>query len=418
MTYPDPFENDHFAGPRVATAASDHPDTATALRLIVAELMTDQPRPPDFVSIHHGAARAGSAILPLAQTLLPGSALHGASSCRGVMTDRGMLDADDTAIGVFAVWDARGAFGSAMAPLGDCPRTAACDATRTALARAGRPGEAPGLLWLSAAPGQEEAVLDGIRDVVGHRVLIVGASAADAAMTGGWSVFSHDGVTAAGVAVSVLFPSAPVASVFGSGYAPTGHSGTVTAAQGLSLQTIDGRPAAEVYGEWRGDPAPWPAVGRRAILSEAALAPLGRRLSEIDGIETYLLAHPAAICPDGSLELFSAIRAGERLHLMTGSQASLVQRAGRIASRSRERLGEARCAGALVVYCAGCMLAVRDRMPEVVDTIRESLGSAPFLGVFSYGEQGEPLDGGAMHANLMISCTTFAAPPDPPISRE
>jgi hypothetical protein len=53
------------------------------------------------------------------------------------------------------------------------------------------------------------------------------------------------------------------------------------------------------------------------------------------------------------------------------------------------------------------MLAVRDRLYEVQQGINAALGDVPWLGVFTFGEQGVPAGGVAKHGNLMISCTVF-----------
>lgn len=393
----------------VVTATSDLHDTRNAIDEILTAVMRGRDRTPDFISVHYGASRRVHDLWPLIMAAFGGSAVHGASSCKGVMTQQGILDAGDDAIGVFALWDRAGAFGSAMEPLGDCARTAARMATQAALRRAGRSGEVPEIVWLAATPGQEEAVLDGVRDLVGTKALIVGGSAADSAVSGAWSVFSSDDISADGVVVSVLFTSTPVSSVYASGYAPTNRRGIVTAAHGRRLLEIDGRPAAEVYRQWCGHAIDQQAADRAGFLVDSALAPLGRKLSDHEGIESFLMAHPAGFGPDGSLDVFADVIVGEELHLMTGSRDSLVHRAGRIARQCRDGLAQGVPAGALVVYCGGCMMAVRERMSEVVSGLNASLGGAPFLGLFTFGEQGEILDHGARHANLMISCTAFAA---------
>ena len=51
-------------------------------------------------------------------------------------------------------------------------------------------------------------------------------------------------------------------------------------------------------------------------------------------------------------------------------------------------VGASDVAGALVVYCGGCMLAVQGRMDEVVNGINAALAGRPFLGTFTFGEQG------------------------------
>jgi hypothetical protein len=92
--------------------------------------------------------------------------------------------------------------------------------------------------------------------------------------------------------------------------------------------------------------------------------------------------------------------------LMKGTLESLVSRAGRVADRARQK---GRCIGGLVTYCAGCMLAVDDRMPEVVDSVNSVL-RAPFLGIFTFGEQGALLGPRAYHGNLMISVVSLGQP--------
>ena len=44
-------------------------------------------------------------------------------------------------------------------------------------------------------------------------------------------------------------------------------------------------------------------------------------------------------------------------------------------------------AGALMVYCGGCMLSVRERLDEVIGGVSQALDSAPFLGTFTFGDR-------------------------------
>jgi hypothetical protein len=249
-------------------------------------------------------------------------------------------------------------------------------------------------------------VLKGIRSVVGPGVLIVGGSAADNDVTGRWAQLGPSGTYADGVVVSVLFPSVPITSAYQSGYAPTGESGVVTRVAGRRVFEIDGRPAAEIYHRWTGGAVPMAQAGPEPILAAATLWPLGRFTRQIAGVPFHLLAHPAVANPDGSLDMFADLAEGDRIWQMQGSADSLVSRAGRIARQAHDDAGGA-VSGALVVYCGGCMLAVRDRMDEVRSGIAEALGEAPWLGVFTFGEQGVPAGGSASHGNLMISCTIF-----------
>lgn len=335
------------------------------------------------------------------------SCVHGATSCLGSMTSDGITDA----LGVFAIEDAEGAYGTAMAPYGDDPKTAARTATLDALRSADRLGETPELIWLSCTPGVEEDVIAGIETVVGTEVPIIGGSAADNSVSGDWFVFDQENKLSVGVIVTVMFPSAPVSFAYHNGYAPTKKTGTVTKVEGRRVLEIDHRPALDVYRDWTDGAVSVSKEtdGMQSILSESTLWPLGRKVTELGGVSSFLLAHPAAANHVGAIDLFATVDEGEVLTQMTGTETSLIERAGRVASlaRSTGYKDNAPISGALMVYCGGCMLSVRDRLDEVVGGVAESLGGAPFLGTFTFGEQGRIHGAGNRHGNLMISCIVF-----------
>ena len=354
----------------------------------------------DFVSMHSNCEVDVTGLKGM--TRLP--ALHGASSCLGAMTDTGIHDG----VAAFVVEDPDGAYGTAMVPFGSDPRTAAREAARKALLNADRIGERPEIVWVSATPGAEEDILAGIEDIAGAEVPIIGGSAADNDVAGNWFVFDQDGIAKAGVVVSVLFPSQPVSFAYQNGYSPSEHSGVVTKATGRIVHEIDNRSALDVYTEWTHG-AVWIDRAKpeaQTILSASTLWPLGREFSHVGEVPFYLLAHPANAYQAGDIELFATVEEGETLTLMTGTEQSLVNRAGRVATLARAtgRTLEKPIAGALMIYCGGCMLTVRDQLPNVVAGVNEALDGAPFVGAFTFGEQGALLQAGNRHGNLMISC--------------
>jgi hypothetical protein len=325
------------------------------------------------------------------------------------MTDEGLDLSSGTALGGFAIFDPAGDYASASADLGTDPEAAAALATRTALARAGRVGEAPDLVWMTAAPGREEAVLAGIKQVVGPRTLIVGGSAGDDDLTGGWSQFSTGSSHAVGVTVSVLFPSGPVTCCFMGDHAPTRSSGIVTAARGRVLLEIDDRPAADVYAEWSRIPLPDPGRRARPVLTESLYWPLGRVAGHLSGTPLHLVAHPAEIRSDGSVLAFAEFVAGDRIWQMMASTPGALPQAERVAHQARAAC-ETRPLGALLVICGGAVKANRHRIERVQQAVLGALGPVPFLGLFTYGEQGAFPGGQSLHGNLMMSCTLFGAP--------
>lgn len=395
---------------KIASSWSTATQTQAAFDEAWASLVARMGSSPNYLLIYFTENYPAEA-LHTALGLLPSSVkVQGCTSCLGVMTEAGMHSEDGRGLAMLGIRDEGGAYGVGAAAMGNDPRAAARSALEAALADSGRAGELPDIVWVNAAPGREEEVLQGISDLVGTNVPLMGGSAADNRIAGGWRQLTRDGCFSDAVVVSVMMPALHVSSSFQCGYLPTAHSGIVTSATGRIVHAIGGRPAAGVYREWTGDLLDGvPAAGGN-ILSLTTLAPLGRMLGKVGEVPLYTLSHPDALLPDGSLSLFAEVAESEELVLMTGSKTSLVTRAGRVAKAAVDRGGYAADAilGAVVVYCAGCMMTVQERLPDVVAELNAALGGSPFIGIFTFGEQGCLLDGHPSHGNLMISSLVFA----------
>lgn len=138
---------------------------------------------PDFVALHVGVGLDAAELHDAARSALGVTALHGGSSCLGIMGAAG-VDIGGSGLGAFAIWDAKGSFGTSSVDLGDNAEAAAQRAGLAALEHAGRPGEIPEMVWMTVAPGCEEQVIAGLRSVVGADTLIVGGSSADNDVSG------------------------------------------------------------------------------------------------------------------------------------------------------------------------------------------------------------------------------------------
>lgn len=353
----------------------------------------------------------------------PGVPVLGGSSAGGLMSQDGL--ADHHQIGLMGLEDPGGDYGVAAGPLEGDPQACATALLLAAMDRAGCPGELPALVWIYQEPGSEEAVLAGLRRVLGDRCPIVGGSAADNAVAGRWRQLGPQGPLRGGLAVAVLYPTAAVRVVFQGGYEPTGQSGVVTGVggttgrrqgvqpdapmQGRELLTIDGKPAAEVYNQWL-DGALQPQLdGGGVILAQTALHPLAVKVGQVHGLSHYLLVHPESVTPGRTLRTFCDLRVGDRLQAMRGDRSRLVFRAGRVAAQARAALPAGQTvAGALIVYCGGCRMAVGEEVQAVMQALRQRLGPVPFLGCFTFGEQGWLLDRN-VHGNLMVAAVVFGA---------
>lgn len=367
---------------------------------------------PTLLLIYFTEAYPAGELRRAIDDLQPSVRVQGATSCRAVMSEDGVHQEAGRALGLFGINDPRGDYGVGAAPADTSPRTAGRQAAAAALADAGHPPRRPAAVWMNASPGDEEAVILGIREVVGQQVPILGGSAADDRAAGHWKLLTRNALTRDAVVVSVLGPRCRLAHAQQSDCLRTGPHGQVTAASGRRLERIDGRPAAEVYREWtaRRFTAPLPPSGR--ILAEGAQAPLGRLregAAENPGVAPL---QPYAMTPDGALELFAPVQAGAPLCLLDAApeaQAACAA-AATAAAFDAANLAADDPLGALLAHNAAAQIGLGPRLPQVVDALNATLRGNPFLGFFSFGEQGTPSAGPSAHRNLSVSSLVFARP--------
>lgn len=397
----------------LVSVAAKGPDLDAVLRDLCAQI-DGAGIMPAFAYVFQGCDHDPARIHDFVTRRLRGTRFIGGSSAAGLMTDGGLWPSDS--LGMLLIADPDGDYGVAVADLGEDAAGDAAALVEQALVDAGCPGELPELVWIYQAPGREEAVMAGIRRVIGDRCPILGGSSADNDISGRWHQFGTDGMVRRGLAVAVLFPSGGIGHAFQGGYAPTGMQGVVTAVRceatgsgerGRLILEIDGQPAAEVYNRWIGNRLAGRLRNGGSILADTTTCPLGVEAARIGGVSQFLLVHPESLSARGALTTFAEVERGARLHAMQGDRQRLIDRAGRVVGAAADAIGGPETtAGGLIVYCAGCRLAVGDRMEEVRQAVAAGLAQQPFIGCFTFGEQGSLL-GTNWHANLMVSAIAF-----------
>lgn len=343
-----------------------------------------------------------------------GAFIHGSTSCLGVMTENGFHGENGFGLGMFGILDEAGAYGVGSSIVTDDPRSEASIALKRALKAAGREGEVPAMVLIASSPGSEELVIQGIDDVLGPRVPVIGGSSGDNSISGKWGQFANGEVFANAVVVTVFFPSTEIVFGYHSGYEPTKIKGVVTKSTGRTVFEINGRPAARVYNEWTGGLISDFLLTGGNILSTTTFSPLGLKSGTSGKISYYRLSHIQKVYADGSLALFANIPEGSEITLMSSNGDTLVRRAGELATAFMETYSVSRddVIGAMFVYCAGCMLAIPGRMNDVVSGINSAIDGVPFIGTYTFGEQGCFAGGENRHGNLMISTLLFTGRPN------
>lgn len=368
---------------------------------------------PDWVIGFH----TGSVAAELAQEALtvafPDAAIQGCSSSRSIFGGAGMIS--DPAIGILALADPLGAFGTGSATFTDHdPRVAASLAIRQAIDAAHRQGSLPDFVWLCAVPGCEEAVIAGIEQVIGASVPIVGGSAAVNGLSGRCVTFDRSTVVDDGLVLTAAFLTGQAHHGFFGGYRTTAQSGVVTAAAERCIIEIDGQPAAAVYNRWTEGLIAEELACDGNVVEKTTMMPIGMTVGHVGTAPVHVLLHPIK-ADDGALWVHGLVPAGSQLTLMVGDQNILVTRTAELVERTQAlfNVPASRVSGGLLVYCAGCARPLAQRCGDMVDLAKGAFRGTPFLGGFFFGEQGRFWRNRNTHANLMLSLLLFedAGPP-------
>tara|TARA_Y100001956_G_scaffold12122_1_gene11348 strand:+ start:771 stop:1955 length:1185 start_codon:yes stop_codon:yes gene_type:complete len=339
---------------------------------------------------------------------LPNVSLIGCSTCKGLMTERGLHFGN--VLGIIAIYDSKStAYGSYLVNVANefDTKQAAERAIKGALKKAGRVGEIPSFAIIHSTPGLEEKLIKSFDNVFKTPIPIIGATAADNAIKGQWSIFNEDASTNRGFTIQLLFPSKPLATGFSAGYSPTGYSGVVTKSNGREIIEIDHIPAQERYRGWILDhaDAEIPEWFKFQVVTQY---PLGRVAGILYNQPYFKLSHPINVTDTQGILLFTEIEEGDVVTLMSGDREQLISRPSRvIREATRHSQGNAKLTGAVCVICAGAMLHLENEMERVYEKIKQEMGDIPFICPFTFGEQGRFVNGDNGHGNLMISAATF-----------
>lgn len=260
---------------------------------------------------------------------------------------------------------------------------------------------APDYFFMSASPAEEEEYIKGIQDVIG-RVPCFGGSAADNTVEGKWSIFYNDTIYSDGVVASFIYTGKNVATVYTGAYNETKDMGIITKLNDTRvLAEIDGKPATDVYKEWRKLKDEDVTGGN--LLVTTITSPLGikDRLGNLTAIR-----HPMNGNDDKSMNIGANLSVGTAVIRMEATVDELINSTGNTLKELKKKCENP--AGYLLIHCGGRRLGIGDRMNEVYEQLKKEAGDVPFLVVFTFGEYGYTDDDQTnTTGGLMLSFTAF-----------
>jgi len=186
----------------------------------------------------------------------------------------------------------------------------------------------------------------------------------------------------------------------------------VTSAQSRLIIEIDGRPAAQVYDEWLGGAVSRAAERGEDLVEFCTLYPICRPKG---GANQFIRAWPSND-PEhpGSLRTGSAVQAGDEIYLSEGNGNILLNQFATLPLQARDRLEGSDPLAGLFIYCGAALDCIpEEERPLIAALLARSLGSIPWIGVFTWGEQGNLPGVGNVHANLSSGTVLFPAGSSP-----
>ena len=342
----------------------------------------------------------------------PRTKIFGATSCVGVITPEGFIIGKNGSLAIMAIKTDQIKFG--VSGVAVTEKKSGFDAGKEAITKAiknaGKKGKTPKIILISTTPGIEEDALKGIESIVGTDVPIIGGSAADNEIIGEWKVIANNKVYNKGVVLTAIYTDLKIGYSFVSGYKTMDKQGVATKTKGRTIYEINNRLAGEVYNEWcEGNFSEQLKTGDM-ILGPSAFTPLARKVVE-KGKVKFISIHPARINPeDHSLDVFAEVNEGDSLFTLKGNPEILLSRPRSVgmAALQHSMIKPKEIAGGILIYCAGTMLPIKDELGEKgFSPLTQLLDNRPFIGAFTFGEQGFYKGIGSKHGNLMASMIIF-----------
>ncbi|MBI4708623.1 MAG: FIST C-terminal domain-containing protein [Candidatus Portnoybacteria bacterium] len=415
-----PFEQSGQAAGQAGYGSSEKTNIKEAVAEASASVITGlKGQSPEWILLFVTAGYDVEEVVKEVRNTFPQAKLHGGTSSVHVITKDSMLKGENmNSLALMAVNSPRIDFGVAGAEVSESltAKEAGKKAILEAIANAGKEGQIPPIVYITASYGNEEDILKGMEEVVGNNTPILGGSAADNDFSGKWKEINNSEVYGNGLVVTVFFTDLKVGWNYDAGYFVTEHEGTVTKSKGRIIYEIDNKPAAEVYNEWTG------GLIKNELAGEGSLAcnvvktttynPLARVIPGANKeMHDLAISVKDVILPEKALSTFANVYEGDKITMMHGNWELLLNRGQTTALKAMNSEGIKEGDGlfGIYTYCACTMLGVPEdelkKMPLIINSVT---GNLPYIGNFTFGEQGLLKGWGNEHGNLIGSMIIFS----------
>jgi len=255
------------------------------------------------------------------------------------------------------------------------------------------------LLLADGLVGDQMEVVRGAYEQAGASIPLVGGCAGDDLdMLQTFQIFG-DTVYRGAVVAATISSDRPIGIGVRHGWEPVGESMLVTASQGVTVTSLDDRPALDVYLDRFNAP---PAVRNDvdAFIEFAVTRPLGIRRR--DRMEIRYVG--GADFERRTIQCIAEVPAGGLAWTMSGDADTVLGATDDACTEAIEALGGADPLGLMVFDCIARRSVLTDDGDHAeVARMREHAGDAPVAGFYTYGEIARTRGAGGFHNQTLVA---------------
>lgn len=366
---------------RVATAIAHGTSEEVAASLAAAVKDQLQGHAPQLVMVFASTKQPLSDLAPPLAEAFGDSVLIGCSSA-GEFTENGD---EDGAASIFAVHGDFKVFASFAEGLSkDLEGSVVSAVTALPTEMDGYP-QATAVLMLDGLFGAGEEATLIAASILGESVPLAGGAAGDDLHMKETFVACGGKVARDAIVIAKIFSKVPLGVGVAHGHVPLSGALRVTRAEGNIVYEIEGRPAWDVWVEATRERTKAVEVKPEDLQGPEAIQFLGLYEAGLEVGEEFKVRVPLARGENGALLFACGIPTDTVLHVMESDAERQIQSARNAAGRAREKLGQARPAGAVVFDCSCRKMLLGAEFSRAVTAIAKEL-EGPISGFEAYGE--------------------------------
>ncbi|MGA1869940.1 MAG: FIST signal transduction protein [bacterium] len=269
----------------------------------------------------------------------------------------------------------------------------------------------PSMILFTSNPGShEEDIIKVLKNHYGKFIPIFGGSCGTEVPNLQYSIANDESYTE-GFSLCFIYTSKHIGYCYQMGYKRKNVNGIATDVDGRWVNTIDNKPALEVYNRWTDGFFTKIIENGKPIRGEGQMYhPLAMIKHTKDG-EEFIIALSAKkhSVETGRIEFFACVDKGDVLTVLKGDTNSLIRRTY-LAVAKAKKMARGRIAGGLVFNCSGARLLLekKDRTKEISPQLKQAFKNKPFILMFNNGEHGCIPGSESFHGNLMLDTVVFA----------